>query len=198
MSDDSDNVHFSGLRLTCSPYLAIESALVFLLMHDLLVSRTEHHLSSFKYCFVNIFSRQNLLRSLSRLLFLLRWNPGVEQIWREKMSEKPHSIRHLWWFNFSQSGSRRNNRRTFEGGSMERRRQDVFHKWISRPQNEHYYHIRILLFFFFAFSRQLTKENQHLACIMIISSGRRLRRKYSVVKIYPLLWSLDSRQVNLG
>ena len=36
--------------------------------------RTEHHLSSFKCGFLNIFSRQNLLRSLSRLLFLLRWN----------------------------------------------------------------------------------------------------------------------------
>ena len=31
----------------------------------------------------------------------------VEQIWREKMSEKPHSIRLLRWFNFSQSGSRK-------------------------------------------------------------------------------------------
>ena len=41
---------------------------------SLLVPRTEHHLSSFKCGFLNIFSRQNLLRSLSRLLFLLRWN----------------------------------------------------------------------------------------------------------------------------
>ena len=46
----------------------------------LLVPRTEHHLSSFKYGFLNIFSRQNLLRSLSRLLFLLRWNKhGAEK-----------------------------------------------------------------------------------------------------------------------
>ena len=37
------------------------------------------------------FSRQNLLHSLSRLLF----PATVEQIWREKMSEKPHSIRLL-------------------------------------------------------------------------------------------------------
>ena len=35
---------------------------------------TENHLSSFKCGFLNIFSRQNLLRSLSSLLFLLRWN----------------------------------------------------------------------------------------------------------------------------
>ena len=31
----------------------------------------------------------------------------VEQKWREKMSEKPHSILHLRRFNFSQSGSRK-------------------------------------------------------------------------------------------
>ena len=31
----------------------------------------------------------------------------LEQIWREKMSEKPHSIRLLGWFNLSQSGSRK-------------------------------------------------------------------------------------------
>ena len=43
----------------------------------------------------------------------------VEQIWREKMSEKPHSIRLLRWLNFSQSGSRKNNRKTFEGASVE-------------------------------------------------------------------------------
>ena len=46
---------------------------------------SSHHLSSFKCGFLNIFSRQNLLHSLSRILFLL-------QIWREKMSEKPHSF----------------------------------------------------------------------------------------------------------
>ena len=43
----------------------------------------------------------------------------VEQIWREKMSEKPHSIRLLRWFNFSQSVSRKNNRKTFERASVE-------------------------------------------------------------------------------
>ena len=40
----------------------------------LLVPRTGHHPSSFKCSFLNIFSRQNLLCSLSRLLFLLPWN----------------------------------------------------------------------------------------------------------------------------
>ena len=38
----------------------------------LLVPWYENHLSSFKCGFLNIFSRQNLLRSLSSLLFLLR------------------------------------------------------------------------------------------------------------------------------
>ena len=40
----------------------------------LLVPRTEHHLGSFKCGFLNISLRQNLLRGLSRVLFLLRWN----------------------------------------------------------------------------------------------------------------------------
>ena len=40
----------------------------------LLVRWTENHLSSFKCGFLNIFSRQNLLCSLSRQLFPLRWN----------------------------------------------------------------------------------------------------------------------------
>ena len=38
----------------------------------------------------------------------------VEQIWRRKMTEKPHSIRLLRWFNFSQSGSGKNNRKAFK------------------------------------------------------------------------------------
>ena len=40
-------------------------------------------------------------------------------MWRDKISEKPHSIRLLRWFNFIQSGSRKNNRKAFEGASME-------------------------------------------------------------------------------
>ena len=42
----------------------------------------------------------------------------VEEIWRENISEKPHSIRLMRWLNFSQSGSRKNNRKAFEGASM--------------------------------------------------------------------------------
>ena len=80
----------------------------------LLVPLTEHYLSSFKCGFLNIFPRQNLLRSLSCLLFLLRWKNLAR-----KMSEKPRSIRLLRWFNFRQSGSRKNNRKAFEGASIE-------------------------------------------------------------------------------
>ena len=40
----------------------------------LLVPWTKNHLSSFKCGFLDSFSRQSLLRSLSSLLFLLRWN----------------------------------------------------------------------------------------------------------------------------
>ena len=58
-------------------FVPIESS-VFILgklsSSNLLVPRTEDHLSSFKCGFLNIFSSQNLLRSLSRLLFLLRSN----------------------------------------------------------------------------------------------------------------------------
>ena len=43
-------------------------------LNILLVSRTEHHLSSFECGFLNMFPRQNLLHSLSRIFFLLRWN----------------------------------------------------------------------------------------------------------------------------
>ena len=57
----TENLHIQALTLLCLvPYLLVPS--------------TENHLSSFKCGFLNIFSRQNLLRSLSSLLFLLRWN----------------------------------------------------------------------------------------------------------------------------
>ena len=45
-----------------------------MLIAHLLVPWTENHLSNFKCGFLNILSPQNLLRSLSRLFFLLRWN----------------------------------------------------------------------------------------------------------------------------
>ena len=52
----------------------------------LLVPWAEHHLSSFKCGFLNIFSRQNLLPSLSRLLFLL---------WRNKYGAKKCLKNHI-------------------------------------------------------------------------------------------------------
>ena len=42
----------------------------------------------------------------------------VEQIWRRKMSKKPCTF-HWTFENFSQSESRKNNRKVFEGASME-------------------------------------------------------------------------------
>ena len=68
------NTHYAGCR-----YIA------------LLVPRINNHLSSFEIGFLNIFSRQYLLRSLSLVLFFFT----AQQIWREKMSRKPHSIRLL-------------------------------------------------------------------------------------------------------
>ena len=60
------------------------------IMTILLAPRTEHHLSSFNCGFQNIFRAKTCMRSLSCLLFLLRWNNIAR-----KMSEKPHSIRLL-------------------------------------------------------------------------------------------------------
>ena len=64
--------------------------------------------------FWTFFWRQNLLRSLSRLLLLLWWNKyGAKNVWKHRF----HWTFEM--FNFSQSGSRRNNRKAFEGASME-------------------------------------------------------------------------------
>ena len=57
----------------------------------------------------------------------------VEQIRRGKMSEKPHSIWVLRWFNFSQSGSRKNNRKVFEGASMEPT--NSLYRWMTKFQD---------------------------------------------------------------
>ena len=53
------------------------------------------------------------------------------QIWREKMSKKPRSIRLLLWFDFSQSEYRKNNRKTFEGASVEPTAYTVYAGWTS-------------------------------------------------------------------
>ena len=62
------NVYLDNVYRETMWYIMVDN------MVYLLVPRTEHHLRSFKCGFLNIFSRQNLLRSLSCLLFLLRWN----------------------------------------------------------------------------------------------------------------------------
>ena len=60
------------------------------------------------------FSRQNLLRSLSLVSFVLQhYKYGAK-----KMSKKPHSIPLLRCFDFSQSENRKNNRKIFEWRSF--------------------------------------------------------------------------------
>ena len=87
----------------------------------MLVPWTENHLSSFKCGFLNIFRAKtycvvchaycfcydgtNIARKSVRKLHFNVWNL--------------HFIRLLRWFNLSQSGSRKNNRKAFEGASME-------------------------------------------------------------------------------
>ena len=56
----------------------------------LLVPRIKNHPSSFELAFLNIFFRQNLLRSLSLVLFLLQ-----PYKYSAKKCPKPHSIRLL-------------------------------------------------------------------------------------------------------
>ena len=65
------------------------------------------------------FSEQFFAPKLAGLFVTPIVSATVEQIWREKMSEKPHSIRLLRRFNFSQSESKKNNRKAFEGASVE-------------------------------------------------------------------------------
>ena len=83
-------------------------------MYCLLVPRTEHHFSSFKCCVLNIFSRQNLLRCLSRLLFLLRWKK-----YGAKKCLKNHIPFNFWDDSTLANQVARKNRKAFEGASME-------------------------------------------------------------------------------
>ena len=80
-----------------------------ILTRKLLVPRIKNHLSSFELGLLNIFSRQNLLRSLSLILFLLQ---------RYKYGAKKCPKNHVR-FDCSQSENRKNNRKTFEGASVE-------------------------------------------------------------------------------
>ena len=81
----------------------------------LLVPWFKNHLSSFELGFLNIFSRQKLVAYFVTRIVSVK----ALQIWREKMSTKPRSIRLLRWFDFRQSENRKNNRKTFEGASVE-------------------------------------------------------------------------------
>ena len=65
------------------------------------------------------FSEHFVAPKLTELIVTPIVSATVEQKWREKMSEKPLSSRLLRWFNLSQSGSRKNNRKTLEGTSVE-------------------------------------------------------------------------------
>ena len=80
---------------------------------ELLVPRTKNHFSSFELSFLNIFSRQNLLCSLSLVLFLLQ---------HYKYGAKKCPKNHVR-FDFSQSENRKNNRkflcRSFSGTNKE-------------------------------------------------------------------------------
>ena len=75
----------------------------------LLVPRIKNHLSSFELGFLNNFSRQNLLRNLSLALFLLQ---------RCKYGAKKCPKNHVR-VDFSESENRKDNRKNFEGASVE-------------------------------------------------------------------------------
>ena len=87
------------------------------------------------------FSEHSFAPELAGLFVTPIVSATVEQIWREKMSEKPHSIRFLRWFNFSQSGSRKNNRKTFEGASVEPTNHD-YEKWKNEPNSTAYAYLQ--------------------------------------------------------
>ena len=81
----------------------------------LLVPWTKNHLSSFKCGFLNIFRAKTCWVVCNAYCFCyVRTNMVQRNVWK-----KPHSIRLLRWFKFSQSGSKKNNRKTFEGASVE-------------------------------------------------------------------------------
>ena len=80
----------------------------------LLVLRTEHHLSSFKCGFLNIFRARTCCVVCHAYCFCyVRTKMARKNVWKSPF------IRLLRWFNFSQSGSRKNNRKALEGASME-------------------------------------------------------------------------------
>ena len=62
----------------------------------LLAPQIKNHLSSFEFGFLNIFSRQNLLRSLSLVLSLLHdWKYGTKNVQKTTFDSTSEMIR-LW------------------------------------------------------------------------------------------------------
>ena len=88
-----------GSQTNLEPMFVLEGVAQFTAIHGLLAENSEgcelfprikNHLNSLELGFLNIFSRQNLLRSLLLVLFLLqRYKYGA------KVSKKPRSIRLL-------------------------------------------------------------------------------------------------------
>ena len=87
---------------------------IFLAANVLLVPWTGNHLSSFKCGFLNIFRAKTCCAVCHAYCFCYGGtNMARRNVW------KPHFIRLLRWFNLSQSESRKNNRKAFEGASVE-------------------------------------------------------------------------------
>ena len=80
----------------------------------LLVPRITNHLSSFEYGILNIF------HAITYCVVCHSYcSVTAQQVWRERMSKKSRSIRLSRLLEFSQSENRKDNRKTFEGASME-------------------------------------------------------------------------------
>ena len=116
---------FYNILQKFEPYLAGLSLIKYLYLHQVLsclrsgvdfVGSTDRASSQQLQLW---FSEHFFAPKLAALFVTPIVSATVEQIWREKMSEKPHSIQLLTRFNFSQSRSRKNNRKAFEGASME-------------------------------------------------------------------------------
>ena len=74
MSDNSNNVHFSGVRFICSPYLAIKSALASLKMNIIVILKLKENLAT---------RRQHLIfdQALVKMYLLLHLLMDNELVW---------------------------------------------------------------------------------------------------------------------
>ena len=76
----TENILYPASRTISSEDQFLPLLFLFLSRLVLLVTRIKNHLSNFELDFLNIFSRQNLLRSLSLVLFLLqRYRYGAKK-----------------------------------------------------------------------------------------------------------------------